>query len=61
MLGIGRYIKKKILDKFFFVIFSVYFTNRQILKKFRKRLNSQINYSKYSSNLDKINQFEYKI
>jgi len=61
MLGIGRYIKKKILDKFFFLIFGDYFLNRQILKKFRKRLNSQINYSKYSSNLDKINQFEYKI
>ena len=61
MLGIGRYIKRKILDKFFFLIFGDYFLNRQILKKFRKRLNSQINYSKYSSNLDKINQFEYKI
>lgn len=61
MLGIGRYIKKKILDKFFFLIFGDYFLNRQILKKFRKRLNSQINYSKYSSNLDKINQFEYRI
>lgn len=61
MLGIGRYIKRKILDKFFFFIFGDYFLNRQILKKFRKRLNSQINYSKYSSNLDKINQFEYKI
>jgi hypothetical protein len=61
MLGIGRYIKKKILDKFFFVIFGDYFLNHQILKKFKKRLHSQISYTKYAGNLDKINQFEHKI
>ena len=61
MLGIGRYIKKKILDKFFLFIFGAYFINRQILKKFRKRLYSKISYSKYANNLDKINEFEYKI
>jgi hypothetical protein len=31
MLGIGRYIKKKILDKFSFVILGDYFLNHQIL------------------------------
>lgn len=60
MLRIGRYIKRKIFDKFFFVMFGDYFLNRQILKKFRKRLYSKINYFKYSINLDKINQFEYR-
>ena len=61
MLGIGRYIKRKILDKFFFAIFDDYFLNYKILKKFRKRLYSKISYSKFVNNLDKINAFEYKI
>ena len=61
MLGIGRYIKKKILNKFFLFIFGDYFINRQTLKKFRKKLYSKISYSKYANNLDKINEFEYKI
>jgi len=61
MLGIGRYIKRRILDKFFLIIFGNYFLNHQILKKFKKKLYSKINYTKYSNNLDKINQYEYKI
>jgi hypothetical protein len=61
MKGIGRYIKRKILNKFFFVMFGDCFFNGQILKKFRKRIYSKINYSKYSTNLNQINQFEYRI
>ena len=61
MLGIGRYIKKKILEKFLLTIFHNYFLNHQILRRFRKKLYSKISYFQYSNNLDKINKFEYKI